>query len=472
MDAKIYPLTPNRATALTLLADRVAVRERSAALLAGLRRHGGPLALLACACAIGQQITVTQAPLAIQTADTPSYLHVATGIASRGLFFDQTRTPGYPALLASVFTVAGHANMGAVVAVQTALVTLAALQLYGLALRLGGQPWLAGCTGAFMGMSVYFTNWERVIGTEALATWAVITLFGLFARYLHTGARRWLVALAVWSVVVILIRPFFLYLPLLLLGMLALRAWQRGQFRAQMGQLALAGGIVAGLLLAYMGANAAVCGYFGLSDVGTVNMFGKVLEYQMQDQTDDPRFAVLQSDLQGYLHGANEPWGFPYHYPAYAVQHYRPLADYTQAIIARHPLEYAQKTVPDVLLTLTASPTLYAALAPTLPQWMTGVVQLASAPLAAYLLFPLLLGWVLWRWSRSRGSAVETLAATLGLALAGTILMAAAGAYTVLHGTQAVGDFYRLRAPLDWAFVLLLVYGWRRKRTPTADPTA
>ncbi len=459
MDAKLYPIAPARPVVLAGLADRVAVRQRSAALLALSRRHVGPLALTGVACAIGQGITITQATLALQTADTPSYLRVAAGIASRGLFFDQTRTPGYPALLAGIFAVAGRGNLGAVVAVQTVLVALATLQLYGLALRLVGRPWLAGGVSAFVGMSVYFTNWERVIGTEALATWAVITLFGLFARYLHTGARRWLIALAVWSVVVILIRPFFLYLPLLLLGMLALRAWQGGQWRAQLRGLALAGGLIAGLLCAYMAANGAVCGYFGLSDVGTVNMFGKVLEYHMEGETDDPHFAVLQSDLQGYLHGSNEPWGFPYHYPAYAVGNYAPLGEYTHAIITRHPLEFAQKTIPDILLTLNASPSLYAPLAPTVPQWAVGFVQLASVPLAAYLLLLPLLGWLLWRWSRARGDAADTLAATLGLALAGTILMAAGGAYTVMHGTQIVGDFYRLRAPLDWAFVLLLARG-------------
>ncbi len=47
--------------------------------------------------------------------------------------------------------------------------------------------------------------------------------------------------------------------------------------------------------------------------------------------------------------------------------------------------------------------------------------------------------------------------------------MAAAGSYTVTIGGQVAGDFYRLRAPMDWAMIALLLHALARQGRSTAQ---
>jgi 4-amino-4-deoxy-L-arabinose transferase-like glycosyltransferase len=418
--------------------------------------HLLPLVALLAASNIAQIATLTQVHAITQTADTPGYLHVAQGIMGRGMLFDPVRTPGYPALLALVFAIAGKQNLNAVVGVQTALLVGATLELYPLAYLLLRRRWLAaGCAG-MVALNLYFVNWERAITSEALALWLVITYSVCLARALHTRHWAWWLALGLLGAVLVLTRPFFIYLPGVVGAVVLAQIWHGGQLRRHWWHAALVLGVAYSLILAYMIGNAAVDGYFGLSDVGSVNLFGKVLEYDMQNETTDPHTAQLRADLRRYLAISHEPWGFPYHYPAYARDQYQPLADFSHEIILGHPVEYGMKTLPDVLATLNAYPTAYAPFAAPLPPWMVTLLNLSYAELGFAILFPLMLGARIWAWWRAPQSARRTLSLVLALGVAGTILMAAAGAYTVTSGTSVAGDFYRLRAPMDWALILLL----------------
>ena len=422
----------------------------------GWQRHLGPLCVVLVACAIGQLATLTQNTSIIQTADTPSYLHVAAGIAHNGLIFDPIRTPGYPALLALIFAIAGKNNMVAVVAVQSALMVASSLQLYSITTRLLAHRWLASAVASMLALNLYLINWERMIGTETLSLWTVITLFGIFLRYVATGRVQWMVAFALWSVVVVLTRPFFVYLPLLLLALLFVRHLRLGIFRRSWWQFAVGVALAYGLIVGYMAGNAAICGYFGLSDVGSVNLFGKVLEYHMQGESTDPHTAALRRDLTAYLHQSHDPWGFPYHYPAYSKANYAPLDRFSHAIIVQHLPEFAVKTLPDLAQTLNAYPFNYAPFLAPAPPWVVMLLNMSYAELGMYALLPILLVWRIIAFCRDPASLPRTLSLALALAVAGTVLMAASGSYATTVGNANFGDFYRLRAPMDWAMILLL----------------
>ena len=445
MEATITPLPLSEG-----VANRVAPR------VPWWRHHLGPLCVVLVACAIGQLATLTQNTSIIHTADTPSYLHVAAGIAHNGLIFDPIRTPGYPALLALIFAIAGKNNMVAVVAVQTALMVASTLQTYGLCYRLLARRWVASGVTSLLALNLYLINWEWVISTEALSIWTVVTLLGIFARWLATRQARWMVAFAAWSVVVVLTRPFFLSLPMLLTALAAVRQVRMGIGRRIGRQCMIAVLLTYGLIVGYMAGNAAICGYFGLSDVGSVNLFGKVLEYQMQGESTEPHAAVLRHDITRYLQQSHDPWGFPYHYPAYSAAHYAILGSFSQAIIMQHLPEFAVKTLPDLLQTLNAYPFNYAPFTNPLPPWVVTLLNMGYAELGMYALLPMVLVWRIVAFWRTPASLPRTLSLALALAVTGTVLMAASGAYTITEGKALFGDFYRLRAPMDWAMIVLL----------------
>jgi hypothetical protein len=420
---------------------------------AGGRPHLLPLAVVLIACSVGQAAVLTQAPLAWISNDSPQYLQLAERMLSGHQFVDAYRTPAYPAMLALLFLLAGGEHLSVVAVFQILLILLATVELYALTWHLSGQRWVAAAVAAVSALNVYATTWERVIMTEALSYWLMVTLFVVLERYLRRGRDFSLVWFALLSVTAILTRPIFLLLPALLLAMVALWSWRLRTLGRRWKEVSLAGAAIYALVLGYMGANALATGYFGVSDASNIDLFARVLRYDMYalplSGSAGRQYAPLQAAIERHVTQggllAREPWGFVQQYPLYRANHLETLGAFSRAEIAQHPLDYVERSLPDIWTGFYVAPYLYA---PTsyAPPWIVGLYVLFQFATRAFAFLPLLLlgaGVRLWRQPQQREHLVA-----LALLLAYVEL-------TLMGTTLSYEGFWRLRFPLEWAVTLV-----------------
>lgn len=415
-----------------------------------VQRHWLPLLLVLLADGIGQLATLFQQPLATLTPDSHDYLNALMGITQHLHLIDPYRTPGYPLLLV-LLTAGNSGQLTGIVLGQAALLVLATCEIYVLAYRLSQRRWIGCIAAAAIGTNLYILNWERLVLSEMFSIWLLVTLCYCFERYLRSSQARYLVGLTALSVVIIFTRPIFICVPAVLVLVLALHAYRQHTLRHTWQRLALVLALSYGCVFAYAGANAVLNGYVGISYVSGVSLFGKVLVYHMQDDTNDPRFAQVRRDADAYVRaGHNEPWIFVQHdYPDqhYDANNYALLSAYSADVILHHPTTFLGHVAVDVFQALQAPPIFYAANSKqdSLIRYMTVI---SSGEFTLYPLLPLLLALMLvWVWRRPEHITGVVLCAMLALACADVGVATFTG----------FDEFYRLRSPCDWMIVLITV---------------
>jgi hypothetical protein len=457
----LSPLSSQR----LIRAARPNVRAAGVRALRRLRPHWVPLAIVLLASGVAQAATLVQAPLVWQWPDTVQYLANARHILDAHQFFDAWRTPGYPAFLALIFALTGGEHLKAVVLAQAVLIVAATLGIYVLVYRISARRWLAAVLGAAAGLDPFAVNWERSILTEVLTYALLVALFLVFERALRRERATTLTALALLCVAIILVRPQFLFLPIALALVMAIRSARLGSLARRWKALVLPVVLSYTLIVGYMGANAISSGYFGLSDVANLNLFGKMLEYGMYrlpDAGSNPRFARFQADVTVYmatnrdLHvmhhiWAYDVWHFVFTHPKYDADHWAIYGAYSMALIEHHPLYYLQRTSADVQLTGYAHPELWSNFSYA-PGWFTALWAIFSWLARVYAFLPiLLLASAIWAWRRPAEFKPLVLFALL-LTVAANVVMTGAGDFI---------QFWRLRFPVDWAmslaFAIMLV---------------
>jgi glycosyltransferase involved in cell wall biosynthesis/putative flippase GtrA len=453
-----------------------------------LKPHAVPLTILLLAAALGQAATLMQHPLVATFPDSASYLEVAHGcqqvpgsgalpafcptpgiLASPMNLIQPFRTPGYPLFLALVFTVAGN-HLARVVAAQAVISLLAVLECYVLAFRLSHRRWVACLVASAIGVNLYLLSWERTILSEALSWWSLITLFLCYERFIRRPGLRWGVIVAVVGFAAIMIRPFNIFIPFLLLLMALLRAWRLREFRVYWKSIGVSAALLGVCVLSYMGLNASFNGLFGLSYDPNATLLGKVMEYHLYTLPVPPQYAAIQADVQTYMKsGPPEPWYFgDDFYPTknYYADNMSYAGDYARYLILHHPGTYLIDSLPYLNYTWLAPARLYPVYNVN-SRWVKALLDLSAIELDSYLFLPLLL-IVLGVWVWRRPQHIERfLMLVLALMIVGGIALAAMGNYA---------EYYRVRSPVDWAMVLLagivfanvLAYVAQRESQPAA----
>ncbi|MGH2517618.1 MAG: hypothetical protein ACRDHP_18365 [Ktedonobacterales bacterium] len=427
--------------------------------LGWIRRHGLALGVVLLACVIGQAITLSQVPRIIVDHDGPSYLLVAHTILTHHQFLSAARTPGYPALLAMIFSITGESNLGAVTMVQAALVVLASLEIYLQVYLLTRRRWVACALASLVGANLYILDWERLVRDETLSFFLLVTLFLVLTLYLRTERTSFLLALTVLFLAAVSVRPSLALLPGILLVLLALRSLRLAQWRMRWRALALSLILTYGIVGGYMAVNAATFGFFGLTNVVSVDTLGKVLEYRMQGESGSAQYAQLRADANQYVRtvsvpgstGPLNPWTFvngawrtPPNYE-YARDNYNLVGAYSRDLMLHHPVQYVLDSIPDVLAGWTASPTVFYAPYSATPTWIYRLLELSRTELLTYLLLPLalvLLTVLVWRAPKEDGAFVLW------------VMMIAATTMVIIDGFASYVEYYRLREPLDWTLLV------------------
>lgn len=453
----------------------------------GMRRHVVPVLIVLAATTVGQIATLMQQPLVGVQPDTHTYIDTARDLLGWAhIFVEPIRTPGYPGLLAVIFGLAGGIALEAVVFVQVGITVLTLVECYVLIYRLINRRWAACAIVALLGLNLYFLSWERVIYTELLSWWSLVTLFLCYERLVRRPDVVRSLLFGGVALLSIMIRPANLIVPALLLALLVVQLLRAGTLRPAWRQLALATVVVYGGVLGYMGVNRHYWHYFGVTDTTNINLFGKVEEYHLEYLPIDPQYAGIQADTQTFVSSRTDPYDVPdpFQFPGVAPSKkywqsgYSPMGAYATAVIRRYPGIYLIDSLEDMVTTWQAPAELYApyGTAPNgayipppssyngsmpgitsylvhyhgyvttqyEPTWVNMLLLLSTFEQWSYYLLPvLLLCLLVWVWRRPKH--IESF---VMLAMLATVLVTIAGA-----AFESYSEFYRLRFPMDWAMI-------------------
>ena len=426
--------------------------------------HALPLLFVTLAVAIGQYVTFWNHPLImIFHGDSTGYIAFANSMLASLHVFDTGRTPGYPLVLAIIFDLTGGQNLLVVVFTQTALLIQAIYMVYLLVFRLSRNQWTAMVVAMLLGLNTYLLNWEREILSEPITVWLLVMTFVLIERYVRAQRPGYLIALTALMTYGVFTRPFYAYIPALVFVVLLLHAWRnkhaQQEWKRLLAALLVAYGLVGGFVLG----NGLAYGYYGISEVSSINLFAKVMEYQMQTEYTDPQYAQISAQLDTFEQqgGGVAPFVFLNHrYRQYEQDHYAFAADYAKDIFIHHPVEYAWHSLGDTWLAMTL-PQIYYDQHHVDPSWFAPVTQVAAWSMYTYLFLPLIIiASFVWWWRQPR-SGVAVIILLLALTQLGALLEI---------GFLSYAYPYRLRMPLDWSMLamtgvlLALAFQWIRRR--------
>ena len=148
-----------------------------------LNVHKFPLLLIILCYGITQQLIFNQNPLLGPYPDSPSYITLAHHISANFLAGDMLRAYGYPIFLVPIFALTGE-NYTALIVVQALFVLAAIIEVYVLGYRLTHNQFVATIPAVLLAINIYVAQWERMVMTETLVVWVIVTTFLVFERYL------------------------------------------------------------------------------------------------------------------------------------------------------------------------------------------------------------------------------------------------------------------------------------------------
>ncbi|HLZ22772.1 MAG TPA: hypothetical protein VKQ30_11675 [Ktedonobacterales bacterium] len=384
--------------------------------------------------------------------DTGAYLMDAHHIANGGGIVDPARLPGYPLLMAFVFSLAGENRLAAVSVVQAVLFILAAVEIYAVHCLLLRRGILAFLVAALVGTNLQLICHIKPILSEALALFLLTTLALAVVLCVRSLCAR-----AVWGVATCLLalfmtRPEWLYLPVPLFAYLLLLAWREGILRRLLPHALAATLVLYGIAGLYIHANAIQYSCPTLTYVQNINLLGKIMQYHMQDEA-IAQYSGFTHIVDRYLaQGDTDPWHvIQSQYSPLFPACYALFYDNSISIIARHPIEYLTKSIPiagEVLTgTTSQSPILQNE---PFADWLLPLDALSRVVMHSLLVFPLvaLVWWVMLAWRHTHDQLVVPAMGALALVAFYGLALTSLGGYI----------FYpRLRTPYG---PLLIVVVW------------
>ncbi len=465
-----------KAINLQLIHIKQRIRLKLFGLWRAIQPHLVPLVLVTIAVIVGQYITFVSHPLySIFRGDSTDYINFANSILASLHIFDPARTPGYPLLLAIVFDLKNGQSFSVVVFIQAALLIHATYMVYLLSFRLSANRWVAMLVALLMGINTYLLNWEREILSETLTIWLIVMIFLMLERYVSYQRRSDLIVLTALLTYSVFTRPFDVFIPALIFAFLFLYALRKKELKREWKPLLAAALVAYGMVGVFILGNGIIYGYFGLSEISSVNLFAKVMEYKMQTEYTDPQYTVISAQLNAFEQAKNgiQPFVFLNHtHSPYSYDHYTFAADYAKDIFWHHPGEYTLKSLHDTWLAMTL-PQIYYDPHHSDPAWFQPVTQVTQASMTTYLFLPfIIIAALIWWWRQPRsGKALVVL--LLALTQVGSLLEI---------GFLSYAYPYRLRMPLDWAMLTMtgvllalalqkIVQYCRAKSQPSANVT-
>jgi len=328
--------------------------------------------------------------------------------------------------------------------------------------------------GLIIGTNIDLLSFIKPDTAEGLSLWIVASLALAVTIFIRSPRASLLWVVALFVLLAFMTRPEWIYIPIPLFAYLLALAAQSGKLLRLLPHALLATLALYGCLGLFIHVNATQYDFPGITEVQSINLLGKVMEYHMQNEA-PPQYATVTKELNRYLatHANPTPYGFALYYPAITDHHWAVANAYASAIVAHHPLEFALDTIPDFF----ESSNVYYSDSKINPAGAFATplidVQDVSAPgYFLYRFFPIFaLFWfgLLLRYRASRQGQIMSALALLSVY---ELAVDAAGGY---------GSFARLHTPFDplmlivmWGTLLLclVALGEALKQLPWSKPLA
>jgi hypothetical protein len=403
--------------------------------------------------------------------DTLDYLAATQHIMTSGKLVDPVRLPGYPLLITLVFLLAGQGNLAAVSIVQGGLFVVAVLEIYLITCLLTQRAWKGLLVGLLVASNTYLLTFIKPVLSEGFSLWIITTLALAIVLFIRTPRPRFFWLIAAFMLLAFMTRPEWMYAPVLFFPFLLLIAARQGRFRRLVPHVLAAALLLYGVLGLYIYGNATLNGFAGVSVVQRINLLGKVMQYNMQNET-TPQYATLVQQINTYEQEdhTKSPYSFADLYPEVTANHWAIPNAYATSVVEQHPVEFVLKTVPIFFSSLTQQyhESQISAAGP-FGKELAVLDTLSLQVVLLYLLFPLLaVIWLVWFcWPRlARSRQVDIMAALSLIGLYELVLIATGGyeAYARLHTA-----FNPLLLVVICESLLLLfpLSAWLLKRSPT-----
>lgn len=289
----------------------------------------------------------------IQISDSETYIGGAKNLLLH-LCLDEYRPPVYllQLLICGILFTWNHLEFSAVI-LQNILGLVTVVYLYKLVMEAFENRLAAYLAAFFAAVSMTVYCWDFMILTENLSILLVTLVAYYLVMYLRHHNDKYLKILLTLLFICIFTKPFFMLLPVLVLMILGARhlALKGTRFRIHLRSAALGLAAIYISLVLYSGINLAQHSFFGISTVGKVNTFGKILQYGMEGLgsngriVNDVKEAFSTSAPQYIVEGKFlEPWHFIGTYN-WNTNHYAEIGSFSREIMIKHPIEYSIKSL-------------------------------------------------------------------------------------------------------------------------------
>lgn len=229
------------------------------------------------------------------------------------VFMNAQRLPGYPLFLyltkKAFFQESIEAAFPYVVMLQTVLSLLSVAAFYGIVMRITGRKWLAATSTVLYACMPSVIAWDRYIMSEAVALPMMVFLIYFLAEYLHRPTAKMATLIGVFGGVMVLVRPSFVFVPVIWGMFLALK-WicEKVERRQRLyGGLGLLIGVA--LLMPSCYNNYRIYGKFMLNQVYYKNRIAMLLEDNMYENEAYPQMSL---DLKEHYDETGNKYGAAY----------------------------------------------------------------------------------------------------------------------------------------------------------------
>jgi hypothetical protein len=309
--------------------------------------------ILLCLTSLVVLIYYLNYPYPETNADTPGYLAVVTQLQKYGNPVNAFRLPVYPLLIVIVYCFAGQGNTMAVSIVQGVLFVLTTLEFFLLVALLTRRSWLAFLFGLLLGTNLILLSYGKPIMTEGPSLWLLTSFMLLIAAYLYTLRLSFFWASIGFLLLLLFTRPEWEILPVLL-GIYLLILLKKPVVRRLLPHMLAALLLIYLLVGSYVLVNTLFGGFPGLTTVENMNMIGKVLQYDMQDEAGPEDQPISHIFVKYTSLGQRDPYYILGHEPELTKNNAQSAAIFARKIILAHPLEFLAKSVPCFFSSLTS----------------------------------------------------------------------------------------------------------------------
>lgn len=280
----------------------------------------------------------------IKLPDSELYLSLAKDYFKGNFHPDFVRMPGYSFLIYLVFLIFGWGKLKIIFLLQHSLTLLSCVFIYKIIEKKIKNKKILFTLGMFIFANYSTIQWGQILMPEALLIFFT-SLFAFLALYLKS-AHRFLISLLLPITLIILglIKPLYLSYSFIYLAYIFL---SRKKYRLIVIFQTIS---LSTIILLYMLWNKNTNGYFGISTSDSTTVFGKIVNFKIENCSTSENDSVFHKRLQKYLlnSGKRDWYQFVYSYKKEGggenLNTFQDTYKFNSGVIINCPVRYITKS--------------------------------------------------------------------------------------------------------------------------------